>query len=539
MAELLDAQPDSLLLVYGLAWLAVAIWALRRRRILEQHAGAAARQLRLQLALTLAAFAATLGAGWLLTDYLGRKAEQAMRDEARSGLNLLTSRLRMETGMAESVARAMTDSPWVLPALAAPDAAGQFVDAFWSAAGEAATTYLVNADGIVVSSSNRFNADSPVGRNDRMRPYFQAAIAGECAHDYAVGVTTRERDYYASCPVRDRSGHAVGVAVVEKTLDSLETDLRQFEHAYLVDANGVVFLASGIERLFTTLWPVSERAREALARSRQFGEVRAEPLVEREIADGTWIGLQGERHYAGRRYIGDGRWSFVMLRAGTPVAAGRALGIAVTLLFALLSLAYLVRMEQLARDRIALATRLELEEHARELDLRASTDALTGVANRSKFNQELGAEVERARRYATPLSLVLCDVDHFKAINDTHGHQTGDSVLIAVCRLIEGHIRKTDLLARWGGEEFVVLVRNCAAGDAHDMAEKLRLMVAAEPYERVGRITCSFGVTQFRADDSAESALARADAALYRAKQGGRNRVERGERLSAEDRVPV
>ncbi len=520
-------------LVRGLlaAWLAISVWGLRRRRIIEDQAAAYAGPLRLQFAWTAIAFAATLGAGWALTDYLGHHSEQQMRDDVRGDLSLLANRLRMEVGAADSVARSMADSPWALPALAggapqASDAADRFVDTFKNAAGEATIAYLMDRDGTVVASSNRFDSDSLVGKNYRFRPYFRQAAAGQCTHYYALGVTTGERGYYASCPARDASGRAAGVAVVKKTLDAMELEYRQFEHAFFIDPNSVVFLASDSQALFRTLWPLPEDARQALSRSRQFGELRAVPLLAGEIADGAWVEFEGERHYAGRRYIGDERWSFVTLRAGAPIAASRALGIIVTLLFAVLSLVHLVWMEQLVRDKIALAKRIELEQHARDLDLRASTDALTGVANRLKFDQELAAEIARATRYGTPLSLVMCDIDRFKAINDTHGHQAGDSVLVALCRLIARNTRKSDLLARWGGEEFLVLARNCGAADALQLAEKLRQVVETGTFGAVGALTCSFGVTQFRDGDTAQSALARADAALYRAKANGRNRVE-------------
>ncbi|OGA08668.1 MAG: hypothetical protein A3D95_02470 [Betaproteobacteria bacterium RIFCSPHIGHO2_12_FULL_69_13] len=513
-------------LVRGLlaAWLAISVWGLRRQRIIEDHSAAYAGPLRLQFAWTAIAFAATLGAGWALTDYLGRYSEQRMRDDVRGDLSLLANRLRMEVGAADSVARSMADSPWVLPALAggsplASQAADGFVDAFKNAAGEATIAYLMDRDGTVVASSNRFDSDSLVGKNYRFRPYFRQAAAGQCTHYYALGVTTGERGYYASCPARDASGRAAGVAVVKKTLDAMELEYRQFEHAFFIDPNSVVFLASDSQALFRTLWPLPEDARQALSRSLQFGELRAAPLLAGEIADGTWVEFEGERHYAGRRYIGDERWSFVTLRAGAPIAASRALGIIVTLLFAVLSLVHLVWMEQLVRDKIALAKRVELEQ-------RAATDALTGVANRLKFDQALADEIARAKRYGTPLALVMCDVDHFKAINDTHGHQAGDSVLVGLCGLIQRHTRKTDLLARWGGEEFVILARNCGAGDTFQLAEKLRHLIETHAFDKVGAVTCSFGVAQFGEGDSAESALARADAALYRAKASGRNRVE-------------
>ena len=155
----------------------------------------------------------------------------------------------------------------------------------------------------------------------------------------------------------------------------------------------------------------------------------------------------------------------------------------------------------------------------------ATTDPLTGVSNRLKFNRELAVEIARSARYKTPLALVMYDIDHFKAVNDTHGHQVGDRVLVDISRIIAGHVRQTDLLARWGGEEFMILAANCGAQQADRLAEKLRRLINEAAFDEVGTMTCSFGVAQFQDGDTAETLASRADEALYAAKRAGRNRV--------------
>src|SRR5262249_7450216 len=139
------------------------------------------------------------------------------------------------------------------------------------------------------------------------------------------------------------------------------------------------------------------------------------------------------------------------------VFASRVVGIVVTLQMAFLALMYLVGRERWTLDNIQLEKRLQLEELTRTLDQRSTTDPLTGLYNRRKLNRELAMEMLRAQRYQTPLSLVLFDVDHFKAVNDQYGHLAGDAVLIELSRFVGLHIRKSDTLARWGGEEFMVL----------------------------------------------------------------------------------
>ena len=167
----------------------------------------------------------------------------------------------------------------------------------------------------------------------------------------------------------------------------------------------------------------------------------------------------------------------------------------------------------------------DLEAANRELDRLATTDMLTGIANRRSFEQAVASEIARAARYGEPLALLMFDLDHFKAINDVHGHLVGDQVLIELTRLVRAHLRAADMLARWGGEEFVVLLAHCRLDEARQLAEKLRLLIANHPFDTVGSVTSSFGVTEYRPPESADAWLGRVDEALYGAKTAGRNKV--------------
>jgi diguanylate cyclase (GGDEF)-like protein len=128
----------------------------------------------------------------------------------------------------------------------------------------------------------------------------------------------------------------------------------------------------------------------------------------------------------------------------------------------------------------------------------------------------------------------MYDIDHFKAVNDTHGHHAGDRVLTGLCRIVACNLRQTDVLARWGGEEFMILSPNCDAQQAFELAEKLRRLIEEFVFDEVGTMTCSFGVAQFQDGDTAEALTSRADAAMYAAKQKGRNRVVRYEPAPAQ-----
>ena len=179
---------------------------------------------------------------------------------------------------------------------------------------------------------------------------------------------------------------------------------------------------------------------------------------------------------------------------------------------------------QQAREAAEAANRA-LQSANDELHRLATTDRLTGIWNRAHFDEVAAQETARAARYGEPLSLLLFDIDYFKAINDTHGHLIGDQVLIELTRRVAEHLRANDVLARWGGEEFVVMLPHCAAAEALRVAEKLRALVQAQPFALVGQVTASFGVADFRPTDNLDTWLKRADDALYAAKAAGRNQV--------------
>ena len=165
-----------------------------------------------------------------------------------------------------------------------------------------------------------------------------------------------------------------------------------------------------------------------------------------------------------------------------------------------------------------------------ELQLMASTDPLTGLLNRRRFLEQAETEFLRSQRYKHELAAVLLDIDHFKAINDTHGHFVGDQVLIAMSRAAENLLRGTDILGRWGGEEFVILMPETPLAGAAILAERLRELLARLAVDTTAgtlHFTVSAGVAAYDATDAdITDILQRADTALYAAKQHGRNRIQ-------------
>ena len=179
-------------------------------------------------------------------------------------------------------------------------------------------------------------------------------------------------------------------------------------------------------------------------------------------------------------------------------------------------------------DSMIMALNSHIGERVRvqgELEMLATVDELTQAFNRTKFEELIEAEIDRTQRFIQPLSIIIFDLDHFKMVNDSFGHLTGDYVLQTVASIVKAGIRETDYLVRWGGEEFLVLAPNADIDKAQLLAERLRSVISEHVFEHIGRITASFGVAVYRECETKDAFILRADNAMYRAKRT-RNRVE-------------
>jgi diguanylate cyclase len=194
---------------------------------------------------------------------------------------------------------------------------------------------------------------------------------------------------------------------------------------------------------------------------------------------------------------------------------------------------------KMAEQNNALETHLnDASQHVSALGLylemtkkEATLDGLTGLANRQTFDKQIVASMEDAMSDLSPLTLLMIDIDHFKKINDTHGHVTGDQVIRLVSSVLLNNIKRSDLAARYGGEEFAIILPRTPVEGGRNVAEMLRRAVESRELinrgngEKLGRVTLSAGLAQYRPGETALSFIERADAALYQAKKTGRNRV--------------
>lgn len=170
--------------------------------------------------------------------------------------------------------------------------------------------------------------------------------------------------------------------------------------------------------------------------------------------------------------------------------------------------------------------------YQRRLEKMATVDKLTGLWNRQAFEMIFNQVAKETRRSGQALSVAILDVDHFKNINDTYGHMTGDEAIKSVAATMVHNVRASDVTCRWGGEEFLALLRDCDGEQAYALAEKIRVAMEQTPFTSEGKstvMTASLGVAQYRPGEDLDALLRRADKALYAAKQGGRNRAQRGD----------
>jgi len=164
--------------------------------------------------------------------------------------------------------------------------------------------------------------------------------------------------------------------------------------------------------------------------------------------------------------------------------------------------------------------------HHKELENLAVIDNLTGLFNRGKLKFVIENEISRSKRYKHSFGFVVIDIDHFKSVNDNYGHQVGDRVLVEISQLIKTNLRTTDILFRWGGEEFVIVCPETNKDGVMLLVENIRKKVEEYSFEKIGSKTVSIGFTVYEEQDDEMSLIKKADEALYKAKNSGRNRVE-------------
>jgi diguanylate cyclase (GGDEF)-like protein/PAS domain S-box-containing protein len=297
------------------------------------------------LYVVVAVLAVILAGGWFLTQSLGNLAWQHLRKDSLRQNRIAIQRLTFEIEEALQAVRAMSGSPWIGPALESrsPQTLSQVnsvLDRYQQLFG-ASVAYLLDTSGTTIASSNRGDPDSFVGQNYAFRPYFQKAIAGEMGRYCALGVTSKKRGFYAAFPVVDPTGKVIGVSVLKMTLDRFQQDLREFDPAFLVDPQGIVFVASRPDLDYDSVWPVA--VTDPAGFKAQYGTDRFTPIFPELLPDEARVEFAGMRYVVTRQNIDEviaPGWALMNLEPFTAVIHYRLMGIAAAFIMVFLTLVF-------------------------------------------------------------------------------------------------------------------------------------------------------------------------------------------------------
>lgn len=343
--------------------------------------------------------------------------------------------------------------------------------------------------------------------------YFRVRNMAE-GHEISVDPNQQQDNritVFINFKVWDYAGNFIGVTGVGLELDALAKIVDRYRddfmrNVYFVERSGRI-----------TLHPDS-----TIAYRRQLAEIPGMAEIAAEVANsnrGTFeYDSGGETVLLTTRYISELQWVLLVEQREVTATAAASNGLKTNILIGVVTILL-----------TGIIIGWIINRFQRRLEFMATTDSLTGLHNRQVFDIALGQAVERALRSKSRLALILIDLDRFKAINDRFGHLNGDRVLQQSALLLRGSVRKSDMLARWGGEEFTVLMENCGEAEAVKAAEELRRRIAEELTIKDLpdiHMTASFGVAAFHpGESSAAPMLTRADRALYKAKELGRDHV--------------
>jgi diguanylate cyclase (GGDEF)-like protein len=369
--------------------------------------------------------------------------------------------------------------------------------------------FVSEKSGIYYTGEGILKRVSPTERRDAW--YYRVRNMKE-DHEINVDPDLANQDaltIFVNYRVFDFAGNYIGATGIGLTVEAVRRLIVEYQQRYqrtiyFVDSQGKVVVFGNPNGQTTDL-----RAAPGLG-----------PLVDRILSEkhGSYqYEVRGDNHILHVNYVPELKWllfveqneSFALAGVRQSLYVNMAISLAVTLI-------------------VVFLTHLALIRDQRHLEEMASTDKLTGLLNRHAFTILIGKLMAEYRREPRPICVLLADIDHFKDINDRHGHAAGDAVLAGVARLLRDALREADIAVRWGGEEFLLVLKGCDLAEAERIAEILRRRVAASPVTADGLripVTISIGVTQYDGVEPPDQTVNRADAAMYRAKQEGRNRV--------------
>ncbi|MFX4262297.1 PAS domain S-box protein [Pelotomaculum propionicicum] len=337
--------------IFLILWLAAAVWSYSHE-LFRQETGDAYHKLRLKYAvLSAAILVIVLCLGWTATGRLEHNARDHLQNEGWNKLTALSDYYLLDDlGEADHAVTVIAGDNQAAAALISGttgdiEHANQALDRYHKVL-EAPVCYLLDINGYVIASSNRNDQDSYVGQNYRFRPYFKQALTGEAGSYFALGVTSGERGYYTSYPVRDGQNNIIGVAVVKRKLESLESAFQQYSLCFLVDPHGIVFMSSQPDMLFMSLWPLNEETKKALEDSLQFGGGPFQAIGLRDSADGRDIIYKGKQYIKVSKMINSDGWSLVLLSPTSGMHEALLPGLSATLFLSVLTIGFFMSKQR-------------------------------------------------------------------------------------------------------------------------------------------------------------------------------------------------
>ncbi len=363
-----------------------------------------------------------------------------------------------------------------------------------------------HAGGVLKTISENEPRDRWYFRLREMQAPYEINVDVDLAHNDALTIFINYR-------VFDYNGHFIGASGVGLSATAVRDLINDYQaryrrRIYFVDKAGKVVLAASGADLGTN----DIRGVEGLDSAR----------ILRDGAGTYQYRRNGRIHLLNVRYIQELNWYLFVEKN-----EDEALGEIRQALYLNLGICAVITLI------VLLLVSLTLNRYQNRLETMARTDKLTGLANRQAFEIIFDEALRDAQRQLSPLSMIMLDIDKFKSVNDGFGHLSGDAVIRGVAETLRQTVRDTDVVCRWGGEEFLVVVKNCVREDAYVLAEKIRLAIAEQSYCFAGKsltVTASLGVSQLVVGEQADEAsvdglLQRADHAMYQAKAAGRNQT--------------
>jgi diguanylate cyclase (GGDEF)-like protein len=364
------------------------------------------------------------------------------------------------------------------------------------------TRIYYHADGVLKTVSEAEPRDEWYFRVRRMAQRYEINVDPDMANQDALTIFINYR-------VLDYDGALIGVTGVGLTVNAVRNLIRDYQKrfqrtVYFVDSAGAIVLVSD-----------ADQVPEAKIGARE-GMDQIVAQLRRDTAGTFQYTRQGHTHLANIRFIPELNWYLFVEKL-----EDEALSDVRHTLYVNLAICALITV------LVLLATWFTINRFQDRLEAMATTDKLTGLASRHACDILMPEALKDAQRSGDSLAVILLDIDRFKTVNDTHGHLAGDRVICGVADIVRGVLPTSDIICRWGGEEFLIVLKNTSVTDAERAAEQIRQIVEGTMFQYGGQsmaTTVSLGVARMRADETALQLIARADRALYGAKEAGRNR---------------